>query len=52
MAPWAVAAAATTGSLAGRTGPIENPLLVRRDGVEENHLRCVSGCATILDEEK
>ena len=52
MAPWAVAAAATTGSLAGRTGPIENPLLVRRDGVEEDHMRGVLGCATILDEEK
>ena len=43
----AAAAAATTGSLAGRTGPTmalgptENPLLIRRDGVEEDHMRGV-----------
>ena len=33
----AAAAAATTGSLAGRPGPTENPLLIRRDGVHEDH---------------
>ena len=41
LAHRAAATAATTGSLAGRTGPTENPLLVRRDGVEEDHMRGV-----------
>ena len=41
LAHRAAATAATTGGLAGRIGPTENPPLVRRDGVEEDHIRGV-----------